>query len=245
VQSLWRTVLADLDLYALVIAGVAFTLLGAFGIADVKTLSSVTLALLAFLAFSQAKSRRLVALSAGASRFDGIFMAHFPPDIYSRRGTTRFAYFYIGISMFRTISVGRRDIEKMLERGASVRLLLVDPAREDLLAIVASQSGSTKNVEIVRTRIESSLAELNEIREAGWSGMQVRVMPFVPKFGANAFDMNRPDGVIYFQHYEYLPTGESAPIFRLEAKDGFWYQHHLAEMERIWAAAHDWNPPTQ
>jgi hypothetical protein len=57
----------NLDLYALVFAGIVFTALGAVGIAKVSTLSSVTLALLAFLAFSQIRSRRQIESIARAA----------------------------------------------------------------------------------------------------------------------------------------------------------------------------------
>jgi hypothetical protein len=49
----------NLDLYLLGLVAGAFTVLGATGISDIKTLSSVVLALLALLALSQIKSRRL------------------------------------------------------------------------------------------------------------------------------------------------------------------------------------------
>ena len=60
-RSLVRVINDDnLDLYLLgSIAGV-FTVLGATGISDVKTSSSVVLALLALLAFSQIRSRRQI-----------------------------------------------------------------------------------------------------------------------------------------------------------------------------------------
>jgi hypothetical protein len=52
----------NLDLYILATAALAFTVLGTVGISDVKMLSSVLLALLAYLALSQVRSRRQVAL---------------------------------------------------------------------------------------------------------------------------------------------------------------------------------------
>jgi hypothetical protein len=73
----------NLDLYLLGLVAGAFTVLGATGISDIKTLSSVVLALLALLALSQIKSRRLTeqirsSLRGGAS---ALFSREFPADL--------------------------------------------------------------------------------------------------------------------------------------------------------------------
>jgi hypothetical protein len=59
---------ANLDLYCLIITALLFTVLGGFGISDVKTLSSAVLALLAFLAFSQIRSRNQIGAIARDAR---------------------------------------------------------------------------------------------------------------------------------------------------------------------------------
>jgi hypothetical protein len=59
-----------LDLYILAAAALTFTVLGAVGVADIKVLASVILALLAVLAYSQIRSRRHVADIAKAQRSD-------------------------------------------------------------------------------------------------------------------------------------------------------------------------------
>jgi hypothetical protein len=42
------------------------------------------------------------------------------------------------------------------------------------------------------------------------------------------------------QHYEYNPNGEASPVFTLEPSDGAWYQHFVAEAERMWDAGTEW-----
>lgn len=54
----------NLDLYILALVATAFTVLGVTGLSDVKTLSSVVLA---FLALSQIKSRKLRSWLAGGT----------------------------------------------------------------------------------------------------------------------------------------------------------------------------------
>jgi uncharacterized paraquat-inducible protein A len=60
-RSLIRVISDDnLDLYLLGTVALVFTMLGITGISDVKTTSAVVVALLALLAFSQIRSRRLL-----------------------------------------------------------------------------------------------------------------------------------------------------------------------------------------
>ena len=99
---------------------------GVFGLADVKDLSSVTLAGLTLLAFSQVRTRRLVMLSPQTGRVGQAFLTSFPPDVYERRVSERHSYIFIGITGTRSMTVGRADFQRMLDRGADLRFLLLD-----------------------------------------------------------------------------------------------------------------------
>src|SRR5689334_14897423 len=94
----------NLDLYLLATIAMVFTVLGATGVSDIKVLSSVVLALLAILALSQIRSRRLTEQIRNAQRPDptALFQRTFPDDFHQRRAGA-FDLLLIGLSMTRTV----------------------------------------------------------------------------------------------------------------------------------------------
>lgn len=233
VRSVARAVLGDLDLYALFVAGCLFTILGATGIADVKTLSSVVLALLSMMAFSQIRTRRVQG-SRYLGRLEKIFLADFPDGLYQHRDSASQDWLYIGVSGYRTIGAGRLQISRILQRNATVRILLIDYEDEELLRVAVARGGTWAAPERLRERIKASIAELADLRAKFPNNLQVRLLPFLTTVGVNAFDTRSPSGAIYVQHYEHAAPGEPSPIYALHVSDGYWYQHQLAEFERMW-----------
>ena len=96
----------NLDLYLLATIAMVFTVLGATGVSDIKVLSSVVLALLAILALSQIRSRRLTEQIRNAQRPDptALFRRTFADDFHQRRAGA-FDLLLIGLSMTRTVQV--------------------------------------------------------------------------------------------------------------------------------------------
>jgi hypothetical protein len=231
----------NLDLYLLSVVALAFTLLGATGISDVKTLSSVVLALLAVLAFSQIRSRRLteqIRRSDTVSRAS-LFQPGFPSDIISRRAEA-FDILLIGNSMTRTVQGLRRDMLAILDSGGRMRVLVLDPTDEALMA--TADRGTEENFVPgrLRRRILTTLEDLTALNGRTTGRLEVRVSSHLLAAGFNCLDVASPRGLICFQHYEYRPNGEPAPVFTLEPADAPWYQHFAAEAERLWEAGTPW-----
>lgn len=236
----WRALLADLDLYALIIAGILFTILGVSGIADVKDLSSVTLAGLTLLAFSQARTRRVALRSPHGGNLGSVFLTDFPAGLYERRASEKSSYVFVGISGSRTIGTGRQDFQSMLDRGARLRFLLLD--FEDAAGLqAATVTGATsRSPERNRDRLRGALDELGELVLLHQDALQVRLLPFPPTIGVNGFGLGRADGVLFVQQPIASPAGERSPIFRVDASDGYCYRHFAAEVERLWSKGRVW-----
>jgi hypothetical protein len=121
-----------LDLYILGVAALTFTILGFTGVADVRLLSSVTLAVLAVLAVlasSRIRSRRLVVNIARAQRSDplAVLRTGFPDDLEIRRGSAS-RLLMIGVSMARTVQAeSLTGLHRVLRSGGKVRVLVIDP----------------------------------------------------------------------------------------------------------------------
>ena len=231
-----------LDLYVLAATALVVAALGVLGIADVKTLASVTLALLAVLAYSQIRSRRHVAEIAKAQRSDplSIFRTTFPEDLISRRATAT-SSLLIGLTMTRTVQAGSLiDMRHTLRSGGKIRIMLVDPTNDELVAAVAKHGPHGINPSHVRRRIQGTLDELTDLQNSTGGDLEIRVASFFPPMGLNVIDVDTADGLIVAQHYEHRPAAEAAPIFCLKPADGMWYEHFATEALRLWGDGTPW-----
>jgi hypothetical protein len=231
-----------LDLYILAVAALTFTILGFVGVADTKVLASVTLALLAILAYSQIRSRRHVSDIVAGQRSDplSIFQVGFPGELEARRGSAS-SLLLIGMTMTRTVQVASLTVlRQMLRSGGKIRVLLVDPTDDALISAASKHSEHGITADRFRRRVEGTLEELAVLQDATNGDLEIRVASFIPHMGINAIDVENPDGLIVLQHYEHRSVGESAPIFSLKPADGFWYEHFAAEAERLWQDGTPW-----
>ncbi|WP_328615740.1 hypothetical protein OHS18_02435 [Amycolatopsis sp. NBC_00355] len=241
-RSLIRLINDDnLDLYLLGVVALAFTVLGATGISDVKTLSSVVLALLALLAFSQIRSRRLTEQIRRSHQADptALFKTRFPAGLITRRADA-FDILLIGHSMTRTVQGMRSDMRAILEAGGRIRVLVLDPTDEVLIETADRRISQTLAPGRLRQRIMTTLDDLTTLRSKTSGRLEVRVSSRISSAGFNCLDASGPRGMVCVQHYEYHPIGEAAPVFVLEPEHAPWYRHFAAEAERLWEAGTPW-----
>ncbi|CRK58283.1 hypothetical protein [Alloactinosynnema sp. L-07] len=232
----------NVDLYILATVAILFTILGAAGISDVKTLSSVVLGLLAWLALSQIKSRRQLDQLSGAQRPNpsALLQPEFPPDLIARRAAS-FDILLIGLTMTRTVQGMRSDFPAILTAGGRIRVLVLDPDDDALMATADRRMAHSLGAGRVRQRILTTLDDMTALRARMEGRLEVRVLSIIPSAGFNCLDVTSPRGFVCVQHYEFQPTADAGPIITLEPKDGRWFQHYVAEAERMWEAAKPWS----
>jgi hypothetical protein len=228
----------NLDLYVLAAGSLTFTVLGFLGITTVTILASVILALLAMLALSQIRSRQHVAAIATMQRADplALFQVAMPTELASTRSTAT-SFLYIGESMVRTAQNGRADLRRMLSDAGKVRVLILDPDNESLL-----RAADRLRDNMAGGRIRNTLAELTALHKNVGGQLEVRTSSFVPRIGVYGFNLGEADAALFIQHYEHRPRHDSAPIFRLDVKDGFWFEYFAAEATRMWDDGTRWSP---
>ena len=61
---------------------------------------------------------------------------------------------------------------------------------------------------------------------------------------SNILNEGTKNGLIVMQHHEFKAVGEDEPIIQLKAVDGYWYDHFIAEADRIWEAVTPCPPAT-
>lgn len=241
-RSLIRVINDDnLDLYLLGTVALVFTVLGITGISDVKTTSAVVVALLALLAFSQIRSRRLLEQIRN-ERLGGatsLFSREFPADLIPRRAQSH-DLLLVGLSMSRAVHGMRAEMAGILAAGGRIRVLVLDPTDDGLVATADQRIAETLGPGKLQSRILATLDDLTTLRDRIGGRLEFRVSSVVPAAGFTCLDVATTRGLVCVQYYEYRPTGEAAPIFTLQRSDGAWYQHFIAEAERLWEAGAEW-----
>lgn len=240
--SVLRRVTTDenLDVYSLCAAAAVFTVLGVAGVADVRLLSSVILAFLAVMAWSQVRTRQQLERAATSSDTMEL-LYEFPQELAVRRKEADDLY-YVGVSMSRTLYTSRDEFRQLLVRGGRLRVLLVDPTIDAVMRDAALRYAGQENPNQVRSRVENSLKELEYLRSATGGNLEIRVSANMHHVGINAVDPETPKGMVVVQHYEHRPAGEPGPIFALKARQGFWFRYFIAEAERLWDDGAPWPP---
>lgn len=221
----------NLDLYLLALAGLVFTVLGITGLVGLDKLASAVLALLAILAFSQIKSRKLTQRVASAPSGAVVLRTDFPPDLTGRRSAAS-DILLIGLSMTRTVQGMRIDLPGILKSGGRVRVAVLDPTDDSLMAA----SDRRRLVPWIR----ATLDDLVTLRERHGGRLEIRVLRSVPSAGFKCFDVDKSNGIVCLQHYEFRPEGEPAPVMALSRDDMPWYRHFADEAQRLWESGAEW-----
>jgi hypothetical protein len=146
----------------------------------------------------------------------------------------------IGLTMIRTVQGIRTDLHRILRSGGRVRIVVLDPTDEAVIAAAAVRYPENLTSESLKRRVWTTLEELMAIRSETDGRLEIRVASHVPTAGINGLDLDGPRGMICVQHYEFLSDAEPAPIFVMTPADGEWYRHFVAEAERIWEHATPW-----
>jgi hypothetical protein len=231
----------NLDLYLLGGVALVFTVLGITGISDVQMTSAVVVALLALLAFSQIKSRRQLEQIRTESRggVNTFFSKAFTTELITRRDQAH-DILLVGLSMSGTVHGMRPEMSRILTAGGRIRVLVLDPTDEPLIAAADRRNAESLGPDKLRARVMATLDELTVIGERTGGRLELRVSSVVPSAGFSCLDVTTTRGIVCVQHYEYRSHGEAAPIFTLEPSDGLWYQHFVDEAERLWEAGTAW-----
>jgi hypothetical protein len=162
----------------------------------------------------------------------------FPSDLDARRAASK-DLLIIGIALFRTVPTSVDSWAAALNRGARIRVMLVDPTRDEVVRDALYQRNAG-DASFLRARIEHSLAEFTQLKSDAKGRLEIRVSPFVPAAGMNVVDAADRDALVVAQWYEHRPPGEPLPILRLQKGNAPWFEHFRALAERMWEDGVEW-----
>ncbi|MEV5558594.1 hypothetical protein AB0L44_33490 [Nonomuraea wenchangensis] len=236
----------NLEIYLTALIALAVGVLGVFDVVDAKVVGAATLATLALVAVNALGPRHQVTdLEARVAELNRLVETRLAGDTFlgtERKGLAeqvgrardlRLA----GVTLSRTVRGRVEELRKALERGATVKVLLIDPSG-GVPEEAARRSTIAGRGEVFEHRVTSTLHLL-----AGLSGaIEVRFMPFVPAFGVVLLDPADDDGVAYVELGTHSTAGRD-PVFTVtRRRDHFWFEHFTAEFDRLWEVSRKWEP---
>lgn len=241
----------NLEIYLTALIALVVGVLGVFNVVNTQVVTAATLATLALVAVNALGPRHQVAgLEAQVTALNRLVQEKLTGDAFlttvktgldervARADDIRFA----GVTLSRTIRAHVDDLRKSLGRGASVKVLVIDP-QGAVPEEAARRSTIPDHSDVFKHRVMSTLYLLRDLK----GSVEVRFLPFVPAFGLVLLDADDDDGVVHVELGTHSAAGRD-PVFTLTPhRDHFWFEHFKAEFDRMWEAGReateaDWHP---
>jgi hypothetical protein len=140
----------------------------------------------------------------------------------------------LGVTLARTIRTNFETLHQRLHAGATIQIVLIEPAAE-VIAEAARRNSIPDAPEIFEHRLQPTFDMLRQLEAAGGNGsLEIRLLNFVPAFGLIAVNADGPNGRLYVDVYSHRP-GVTEPTIPLSAaRDQPWYHHFVEEFDRVW-----------
>jgi hypothetical protein len=241
-RNIWNEIRSgeNLDVYLLIFATIGIFVLQLLQMDIGQIFPLVTLFGLSVLAYSALRSRhtlqeltRKLVPSANS-----VFLEDFDSNL-KRDFESGSTIWLVGVSLSRTIRANYSVLEKKLQRGDSIRVLLVNP--EGPASEIASSRPYPK-MGVVQTQrhIRDTLSYLCRLRQSTSGKIEIRTIQNPLTYGVIATNPDSQNGVLYCELFPFQTVGNTLPKFILRAKDGQWYEFFKKELENLWDHGMDW-----
>ena len=235
----------DSDLYLLlVLSGITFVL-QLFGGNVILTLSA---AMLCSFSVSILRLRRSIgSLGEGRSGLSAVFLETAPPDVAARIERAS-SLCLVGVSLDRTVRNVLGSLERYLQSGHTLRVVVVNPERLDLIEVADRRAPFPHGVDQRRSHILFSIDSLAKLAGRTGGKVEIGLIDDPLTFGAVMID-SEPAGKdpwILVQHYSYkkIYAQEANPIFWLTEADGIWFKGYREEIGNLYRDAKPYSLPT-
>lgn len=197
------------------------------------------MAVLALIAISNLGNRNKLEQLLEQKKIENIFMGKYPIDIDAQMRDAN-ELWMIGINLHRTL-YANPWIGRKLKSNQKIMVLLLDPEGDALKHVVrryASLQTIPDAEKSQQARIRESLETLSRLINKYPDCLEVRIIDYPLSFGSFAIDINSSKGKIYVEQYGFIPGGEhDVPKYRLEPKDGEWYELSKKQITDLWENA--------
>ncbi|WP_155830378.1 hypothetical protein [Glycomyces tenuis] len=235
------------ELYVTVTIALSIAILGILNVANPDVVAAATLAVLALLATSRLADRHqsrdisrqldeLLEAGSGPAPADRFFTPGHTSLGQEMSAATEI--WLVGVTLTRTIRDSLPMLDRRLQAGASVRVLLLDvDSTAETEAVARSKKAHAPDFYRHRTAASIDLLRVLAGSARSATNLQLRLLPFVPTFGLCLLDASDEHGRIHVEIYQHR-TLEANPSFSLHAqRDSRWYHLFADQFDTLWDSA--------
>ncbi len=250
-EIIWTDIkeLKNLELYIILLAVVALFIFDILGVETFSLLTQIILATLAVLVYGLIDERhtnktikeKLTSieeqinnnLTGRTVRASNFFLSNKPQlnELFSSANTI----WLLGYSLSRTIRDNYYIISERLSKGASIRIIVLDPANDALLemADLESDAATAENWRNAILGTRESVLHLAKYSKAA-NFTELGYLPYAPSFGMTIIDPDESNGLCFVEIYHHRSAAPNA-TFELQASDDvFWYKFFKDQFEKLW-----------
>lgn len=243
-QSVWNDVRRgeNIETYLVILLVFAIGLANLVGWSIPSNwIASITLAALGILAIAAPKSeRRMEGLAQKlAESTNTLFLEEFPAIINNDFAEATEVWM-IGVTLTRTVRTYYSTIEKKLQKGQTIRVLLVHPEGA-AVEMAETRVYGRSNVERIKAEIRGILGDLCDLCSTTSGKLEIRTVRNPLTFGAMVMNPDSESGILYLEHYPFKIEGGSKPKLVLRWQDGRWYKFYRDELRTLWDNSQDWD----
>ena len=232
----------NIDLYVTVIVSIVLAVLNILNIVPPSWITSLNLAVLALLSFAILGSRyRMETILEKITARQGLLLTEFPDDL-ARDVEKSGELTILGVGLSRTLRLHYSRFLEKLQRGDTIRILLVNPD-SSACDIAAMREYPPTTPDDQRGAIRRSLSVLHVLSQETGGNLEIRLADHPLTFGAIVGDPETSQGVLYLWHYAFKTRVANRPKMVLRPVDGYWYELFKEEVTAIWDSAMPWHGP--
>lgn len=232
----------NIDLYLAVLAAVVLVGLNVVGVGAWTTTWVITmnLAVLALIAVSLLGNRhRLERIEEKLDQSpDKVFLQKYPDSVWADVVRAK-TLWLVGQHLTTTTAGHRLELYEMLQRGAEINLIVVNPHSEANQVAMQRLRNYNNSLHHQRTLL-NTLDLMSEMRLEFGRRLDIRTSDHVPMFGFYGVDIDSPNGVIYVETYSYKLKAGDVPRFVLRPHDGAAYEWFKEHMMNWWNDGKPW-----
>ena len=236
----------NIDFYITIITALVLSILNVLGISTSAYLPTITLAILALLAISILGNRQRLEKIIQGKTADEVFLKEFPEDIYKQIIKAE-EVFFIGVNLRRTLFHLTTEIDKKLEAGHKIRVLLVNPegigntgANSRIYVKKGSVGMSDENhSKVIKMVLDHMASKKNSNPNAD---LEIKTIDYPIHFGAIVTNINATRAKIFIENYGFRMEQDDIPKVILTYDDGLWFEHYKMQIEALWDSALYWDP---
>lgn len=237
IKRFFTQMLKDFDLYITILVAIVVFVLGIVGVVNSNIIASATLAVLALLASSILRIRKIGPQNLGLS------------DIFQLRSQLlsleqRLANVQkLDVCAMSNITFGttlKEFVVDKVEQGCQMRFVFLNPYNTGLMKSIAPLASPTLDVDDHTTQIMTALNSLTkDPRLANKDKFQVRVYDYALPHSIMISDGNAPQGKLRIELImsNHMPA-KSPGVDINKRDDAHWFGFFQREFEDIWARAH-------